>query len=213
MLRGLVIPLLTVLLVVAISVTLFLYRDRVAEFKELGYLGAFLISLVANATIILPMPGILIISALGAALNPVVVGIIGGAGGALGEMVGYVAGYSGRSVIQDNRTYTRARYWMRKWGIVAIFVFALVPFLPLDVAGMTAGVLRFSIWRFLLACWAGKALLYSGVALAGFWGLELLMRLLKLAAPLSGAGVAALAVLALLVLALFIEDWTWKRGR
>ncbi len=166
-LREKVVPLLTLLLVVAITVALFFYRDRVAEFKELGYLGAFLISLVANATIILPMPGILIISALGAAFNPILVGLTGAAGGAIGEMTGYMVGYSGRGVLRSNKMYARAEGWMRRWGAMAIFIFSIAPFLPLDVAGMAAGVLRFPIWKFLLACWLGKVLLYIGAASAG----------------------------------------------
>ena len=59
-----------ILLVVAITVCLFLFRDRVSELGNYGYLGAFLISLVANATIILPMPGLLILMGLGASFNP-----------------------------------------------------------------------------------------------------------------------------------------------
>ena len=45
-----------------------------------------------------------------------------------------------------------------------------------NVAGMVAGVLRFPIWKFLLARWFGKALLYVGVTLAGAWGWEALLR-------------------------------------
>ena len=97
------VPLLTLLLVIAITVVLFLYRDRVSEFEELGYLGAFLISLVANGTIILPMPGLLLLVALGTAFNPVLVGLVGAVGGAIGELSGYIAGYSGREITRSNK--------------------------------------------------------------------------------------------------------------
>ena len=110
------VPLLTLLLVIAITVVLFLYRDRVSEFEELGYLGAFLISLVANATIILPMPGLLLLVALGAAFNPVLVGLVGAVGGAIGELSGYIAGYSGRGIARSNKWFVRAERWMRRWG-------------------------------------------------------------------------------------------------
>ena len=59
---------------------------------------------------------------------------------------------------------------MKKWGSMAIFVFALAPFLPLDIAGIAAGTLRFPVWKFLVACLCGKALLYTGMTLATAWG-------------------------------------------
>jgi len=169
------VSLLTLLLVIAITVLLFLYRDRVSEFKELGYLGAFLISLVANATVVLPMPGLLLLVALGAVFNPILVALVGAVGGAIGELSGYILGYSGRGIARSNKWFVRAESWMRKWGAITIFVFALAPFLPLDIAGMAAGVLHFPIWKFLLACFLGKALLYIMMVLAGAWGLEALL--------------------------------------
>jgi membrane protein DedA with SNARE-associated domain len=102
------IPLLTFLLFIAITVFLFFYRDRISEFADFGYLGAFLIALVANATIVLPMPGLLLLFALGAALNPVLVGLVSASGGALGEISGYIAGRSGRGITRSNKWFARA---------------------------------------------------------------------------------------------------------
>lgn len=176
MLKKSFVPLLILLLVVTITVVLFIYRDRVSEFEELGYLGTFLISLVANATIILPMPGLLLLIPLGAVFNPVLVALIGGAGGAIGELSGYFVGYSGRRIARNNKWFVRAKDWMRKWGAIAIFVFALAPFLPLDIAGIVAGAFHFPIWKFLLACFLGKTLLYIVMVLTGVWGWEALLR-------------------------------------
>ncbi len=170
------IPLLTLLLVVAITVVLFIYRDRVAELSNYGYLGAFIISLVANATIILPVPGLLLLFALGAIFNPILVGLVGAVGGAIGETTGYILGYSGRGVARGSKIYVRAEGWMRRRGFVTIFLFSLLPFLPLDVAGMAAGVLRFPFWKFLLACFLGKALLYIVLIKTGVWGWEVVLR-------------------------------------
>ncbi|MFC1932085.1 VTT domain-containing protein [Chloroflexota bacterium] len=171
-----IIPLLTLLVVIAITVGLFLvaryYPERVEEFETYGYLGAFLISLVANATIILPMPGLLILIGLGTVCNPILVGLVGAVGGAIGELTGYTAGRSGRGLAGREKMYTRAEGWMRRRGFVTIFLFSLLPFLPLDLAGMVAGVLRYSLWKFLLACFLGKALLYVVMIQTGAWGWE-----------------------------------------
>ncbi|MFC2034299.1 VTT domain-containing protein [Chloroflexota bacterium] len=175
-LREKVIFLLTLLLVIAITVVLFLYRDKISEFGELGYLGAFLISLVANATIILPMPGLLLLFALGSVFNPLLVGLVGAVGGSIGELSGYIAGYSGRGIVRSNNWFIRAERWMKRWGTLTIFVFSLVPLLPFDAAGMVAGVLHFPVWKFWLACFLGKALLYILITLSGAWGWEILLR-------------------------------------
>lgn len=175
--KGIIIPLLTLLLVIAITVVLFLWRERVAELGNYGYLSAFLVSLVANATIILPMPGLLILMALGTIFNPFLVALVGAVGGAMGEMSGYLAGCSGRGVLSKNRWYARAEYWMKqKRGFVVIFLFALLPVLPLDVAGMVAGVLRYPVWKFLLACFLGKVVFYVAMIWGGVRGWEFLLR-------------------------------------
>ncbi len=156
--------------VIGMVVALFVYRDVVARFESWGYLGAFLIGLITNATIILPVPGIILLFALGVSLNPVLVGVTGAAGGTIGEMSGYLMGYGGQGFIKDNKFYRRAERWMKRWGSATIFVFALVPFLPIDVAGIIAGTLRFPVWKFLVMCFLGKALLYIGLTLATAWG-------------------------------------------
>ncbi len=169
-------PLLALLLVIAISVGIFYfyksYPGRVDQLKSYGYLGAFIISLTFNATLILPTGNILILSVLGAVLpSAIVVGLVGGAGAAIGEITGYMAGYSGRGLAQRSRMYQRVEGWMRRWGAPTILVMSVVPFV-FDLAGIAAGVLRFSFWKFFLLCWLGRTILYIGVALAGAWGWE-----------------------------------------
>ena len=206
------VPLATLLLVIAITITLFVYQDNVADLEEYGYLGAFLISLIANGTIILPMPGLLLLFALGASFNPLLIGLASGLGGAFGEMTGYLAGVSGRGVLQDNRAYINAAGWLKKWGMAVIFLFTVTP-LPVDVVGIAAGALRYPVWKFLLACFLGKAILYSGMAYAGAWGWETVINQHWDTRAMRLCGVAIVAVLAVLLLALFLERWTWRRGR
>ena len=164
------VPLLSFLLVIIIMVVLFVYRQAVAELGNWGYLGAFLIGLVGNATVILPMPSLLLLFALGATFNPVMVGLTGAAGGAIGELSGYILGYSGHGFIKNNQLYVKAESWMKRWGSATVFVFAVAPVLPIDVAGIAAGALRFPVWKFLVACFSGKSLLYISLTLATSWG-------------------------------------------
>jgi len=176
------IPILMLLLVIAITAGIFYfyrhYPGRIDELKSYGYLGAFLISLIFNASVIVPVGNILVLSALGALLpSPVVVGLVGGAGAAIGEITGYMAGYSGRGIVQNRQLYRRIEGWMKRWGTVTIFVFSVVPFV-FDLAGIAAGVLRYPFWKFLLLCWLGRSLLYIGAAFAGAWGWQFVIQYL-----------------------------------
>ena len=173
-LRKRLIPVLAVCLVAGVTVGIFLNREVIEALGSYGYLGAFLISLAANATIVLPVPGILVIFSLGSVpgLHPVLIALAGASGGAIGELTGYMLGHSGRTFVENREIYTRAVRWLRRWGSLAIFVFAVNPFLPLDVAGIAAGSLRFPLWKFMAVCWSGKAILYIIAAYAGAWGWE-----------------------------------------
>ena len=171
--------LLILLFIIAIMVGIFYfyryYPDRIAQLQGYGYLGAFLISLTLNATVVLPAGNILILAVLGAALpSAILVGLAGGAGAAIGEITGYMAGYSGRTVVKQ-KTYARLESWVKRWGAMTIFLLSVFPFV-FDLAGIAAGVLRFPFWKFLLACWLGRTILYIVIALAGAQGWDIVMR-------------------------------------
>ncbi len=175
-----VIPILMLLLVVGITVGLFVfarrYPEKIKEFENYGYLGVFLISVVSNATVILPVPGILVAFPLVTTLNPVLIALAGSTGGIIGELTGYMAGYGGRGIIPTGRIYERVEGWMKRWGVWTVFVFSFAPFLPFDVAGMVAGVLRFPLWKFLFFGWIGKSLKYIILMLAVAWGWGAVLR-------------------------------------
>ena len=164
-----IIPLSVLLLVIAITIILFFYGrspERIASLKNYQYFGAFLISLIGNATVLLPGIVLPILTGLGVyfykangLVGPILVGLAGSTGAAIGELVGYVAGYSGRRIVTRNRRYEKMTDGVKRWGSLAIFTLALVP-LFFDVVGIAAGVLRFPIWKFILFCWLGRTVLY-----------------------------------------------------
>jgi uncharacterized membrane protein YdjX (TVP38/TMEM64 family) len=181
------IPLLVLLLVITITVSLFIltqrYPEKIEEFESYGYLGVFLISLVSNATVILPVPGILVVFPLAVTYNPVLIGLVGATGGVIGESTAYLAGYSGRGMVRTGRMYNRVEGWMKRWGAWAIFIFAVAPFLLFDVAGMVAGALRFPFWKFILVAWVGKSLKYIILMLTMTWGWDVGLRFIGCAGP------------------------------
>lgn len=162
----------TILLVIGLSVALFIFRDSVKQLNNFGYLGAFLISLVASLTIILPVPGFYLLIPLASIFNPIFIALAASTGGIIGELSGYAAGRSGRHILAGNKQYIRAEKWMKKWGIWAIMFFAFVPVLPFDVAGLASGALRFPLWEFMLAGWAGKSVKFILLLMFSSWAMQ-----------------------------------------
>jgi membrane protein YqaA with SNARE-associated domain len=168
-----------ILLVLGISLAIFSFRDKFAELAAVGYSGIFLVSLLGNATIILPAPSLALVFAMGSALPPLLVGLAAGVGEALGELTGYAAGFAGRAVIEDYTMYTRLVTWMQRRGGITIFVLSVIPNPFFDLAGIAAGTLRYPLWRFLLVCWAGKTLKTTFVAWAGSQSVALIEQFLR----------------------------------
>jgi uncharacterized membrane protein YdjX (TVP38/TMEM64 family) len=143
------------------------YPGFFENLKGYGYLGVFVISLILNATVIIPVSAMAIISSLGGALPlPFLVGLVGGIGAAIGEMTGYVAGRAGRDLLAKNRIYIRVEGWVQRWGMVAVFILSIFPFL-FDIVGIIAGATRMPVWKFFIACWLGRTILYIAVAYIG----------------------------------------------
>ncbi len=151
--------LLALVFVIAISVYVFSIREQAGQLAKYGYPGIFVLSILANATVLLPAPGVLFVSAMGAVFNPLWVGIVSGAGASLGELSGYLAGFSGQAVMERAAVYNRLLDWMRRYKIYSYFAILVLAFVPnpfFDLAGIAAGTLKIPISRFLALCWIGK---------------------------------------------------------
>ena len=166
-------------LVLAISVAIFAFREQFAELAAVGYPGIFLVSLLGNATVVLPAPSLALVFAMGSALPPVLVGVVAGAGEALGELTGYALGYGGQAVIENETTYGRLVAWMERRGGITVFVLSVIPNPFFDLAGIAAGSLRYPVWRFLLFCWMGKTIKTTLVAYAGSKSITLVEQFLR----------------------------------
>ena len=180
--RNRLLPIVGLLLVIGVVAGVFFfyrsYPERVGALQGYGYLGVFLISALLNATVVLPAGNFLVLATMGAILpSATLVGLAGGIGAAIGELTGYAAGYSGQAIITRQRVYTRLKGWVERWGMLTIFVLSVVPFV-FDLAGIAAGVIRFPLWKFFIACWLGRTILYLIIAWGGALGWEALLNFL-----------------------------------
>ncbi|MBN1153095.1 MAG: VTT domain-containing protein [Dehalococcoidia bacterium] len=147
-------------------------QRETADFLRHGYLGVFVINMLTCASILFPIPGEAINVAAGSLLNPLTVTVVATTGATIGEMTAYVAGVYGRQILLERyaERYAHAERWMNRYGVFAVFLFALVPMLVFDLIGIVAGCTRYSIVKFAAATFTGRflrclLLSYTGYAL------------------------------------------------
>lgn len=165
--------------VIAISIWIYSIRDQAAQFAAYGYPGIFFIAMLANATVFLPAPGVAVVFAMGSIFNPWLVALFAGTGGAVGELVGYLAGYSGQGVVENTRMFARIEPWVKRYGVYAIFVFSALPNPFFDIAGVAAGILKIPFIQFFFACWLGQLVKMFAFAYAGSLSITWLEQWLK----------------------------------
>lgn len=164
--------LLAIAAVIGITVYIYSIRDRVEDFAAYGYPGVFLIALMANATVFLPAPGVAVVFAMGSIFNPLGVAFAAGTGGAIGELSGYLAGFSGQAVVERTDIYNKIHPWIEKYGGWAILVLSAIPNPFFDIAGVAAGMAKMKLWRFLLFCWVGQIIKMALFAFAGAYSID-----------------------------------------
>lgn len=139
-----------------------------------GYFGVFVINIIASATIFFPLPAFALTFALGAVLNPWLLGLSAGLGSAIGELTGYLLGYGGQEAFKKRyrKWLDRASRFAEKRGMfLAVLVIAASP-IPTDIVGILAGVAKYRPWKFFVAMTIGKVIKYTLIAWAGFYGLS-----------------------------------------
>lgn len=132
--------------------------DFAKRFSAFGYLGIFVVTFVANATIIVPVPYLGVVARLAQSLGFGGVILAGALGSALGESVAFFVGRAGRETVNDTRFFRWVQRQMRHpWrAFLALFLLA-APLNPaFDVAGITAGAMGVPYPLFLTAVFLGR---------------------------------------------------------
>ena len=160
--------------------------------KGLGYVGVFVANLASTVTVFIPVPGLtalgqVLILDQGQTLNPVLVGLAGGTGMALGEITAYIAGVYGGQMAAGH-TLPGPRWTSRlvaqaisvidrlmdRWGMLTLFVLAVIPNPVFEIAGITAGAARMPFGRFMGAVFVGKVTRGIILAFLGAYSIDIL---------------------------------------
>ena len=162
---------------IVIMVLALLFGRGLSDFQNYGYFGIWLMAVIGTIAPLWVMPGWLASFIGGGLFNPLIVGIVAGSGELVGEMVGYMIGRGGQIAVEKLKFYPRLEGWMRRRGVIVMFLFAAVPTPATKAADAAAGALRMPLWKFAIAVWLGKVLKSLAFAYAGYYGLTSLVDL------------------------------------
>jgi uncharacterized membrane protein YdjX (TVP38/TMEM64 family) len=162
--RAYVLGILGIVLTLLMAAAIVIYKEEVQELQQYGYIGAFFISILGGATIIVPVPMLAVVFALGGVMpSPWLVGI----SAALGELVGaltiYMTGHGAGRVISDSK---------QRRGALALFAVTSVVNPFFYPAAFACGALRFGLRRYILIVLIGKIIKCMTVVYAGYFGLK-----------------------------------------
>ena len=175
---GIIGIILTVLMAIAIVV----YKEEVQELSQYGYIGAFFISILGGATIIIPVPMLAVVFALGGAMGgPWQVALVG-LSAALGELVGaltiYMTGHgAGRAISISKHGRIQAAYermldLIERRGAITLFAVTSVVNPFFYPAAFACGALRFGLKKYIFIVLVGKIIKCMTIVYAGYFGLK-----------------------------------------
>jgi len=153
---------------------------------QFGLPGLFLASVIANATIFLPVPIDIVVFLFGKAdlyglgvFSPLAMALVVALGAAIGEFSGYLIGLFGVKSIEkmkreEIKQIVKKEEEINKYGGLVVFLGALTPF-PFDLIGIAAGLIKFDAHKFFIACFLGKLLRYAIIAYAGMYSMDYLL--------------------------------------
>ena len=159
------------------------YGESVQNLQRYGYLGAFLISILGGATIIIPVPMLAVVFALGGVMKYTwLVGIAAALGELIGAVTIYLTGRGAGKALNNSKhgkfqvAYDRLLSLMERRGSLTLFVVASVVNPFFYPAALAAGALRFGFKKYILIVLTGKLIKGMTVVYAGYWGLKGIFR-------------------------------------
>ncbi|GBC71129.1 hypothetical protein HRbin02_00908 [Candidatus Calditenuaceae archaeon HR02] len=182
-----------------------LFRQLEIFAVKSGYPGVFLLSLVGSAIPFLPLPYLFVVVILSGILDPLMLGLVSGLGGALGKITSYLLGRVGYRFLgqERKRSIDALNRLIGRYGAIGVFIFALTP-LPDDVYYIPIGMTRYSFTKFMAYSTAGKVLLAIFVAYLGRTYMEALDILLNGG---FGATIISISVLVAITVIILRVDW------
>ena len=172
-----------IVLTILMAAAIIYFGDTLRALKGFGYVGAFGISILGGATIIIPVPMLAVVFALGKVMEHTwLVGISAALGEVVGALTIYMTGHGAGRAISSSKhgriqsAYERMLGLMERRGPLTLFIVASVVNPFFYPAALAAGALRFGLKKYIFIVLAGKLIKCMTVVYAGYFGLKGLFR-------------------------------------
>jgi len=106
-------------------------------------------------------------------LNPMAVAVVGGTGGAIGELSGYFLGRSSRKVIKKDKLPDWLRRRAERCLPLTILLTSAIPSPFADAVAIIAGRLCCPVWKFLVLTIIGKVVQSTVLVHLALWNIFL----------------------------------------
>jgi membrane protein YqaA with SNARE-associated domain len=168
-----------IVLTVLMALAIIYFGNAVREMAQYGYIGAFFISILGGATVIIPVPMLAIVFALGSVMQyPWLVALSAAAGELIGALTIYMTGKGAGHALSSSkhgriqRAYDKVLSLMERRGALTLFIVTSVVNPFFYPAAFAAGALRFGLKRYIPIVLAGKIIKSFTVVYAGYFGLK-----------------------------------------
>jgi len=136
--------------------------------ENYGLAGVFFAALFSHLAIIARGFFIPLFLSLTKLYNPLILGLVAGLGGALGELTVYYWGLGIKETLSSDEKDNHLPKWVERYGLLVALLFAASP-LPDTPIMLLAGSLRFPLSKIVFIQVIGKTTLYSlGAVVGGF---------------------------------------------
>lgn len=142
--------------IVGLSVTIFIFRDKFQDISNISYFGLFLLCFLANSTVLLPAPSLMIAASCALIMNPFWVAVFASLGSTIGEFVGYAFGTVTKDLSPRFQRFLDKLTAKVHNQTLMVFILAVLPLPIFDVVGIYSGGTRMKIVKFFVACFIGK---------------------------------------------------------
>jgi len=144
--------------------------------QSYGMAGLFIVMVIGSSPIPIPVE-VIALSMISIGAPPLPTAIFASIGATIGAGVTYMIGRGIVDLANFRRKHRgkveKAEHWLDRYGVFAVFTFALIP-LGFDAIALAAGGARMQALKFLLPTLAGRTIRYTIIFHAGYGFLELL---------------------------------------
>ena len=154
-----------VILTLAMAAAIIVWDEQVKAMEQYGYLGAFFISILGGATVIIPVPMLAVVFALGGVMPfPWLVAVSAALGELVGALIIYMTGQgAGKAIVSSKhgriqKAYEKMLDLMERRGAITLFVVTSIVNPFFYPAAFACGALRFGLKKYISIVLVGKVI-------------------------------------------------------